>query len=79
MIDYLLSCIDDTSSHFFGNAAKVTVWLKLHMTLDPLGVVDNRHLAMLIDPQLANDNVVNDSFDLNKEPRDAQVHKSEPH
>lgn len=54
----LVAVVDDGAGHLLGRAAEVGVGLELHVALDVLGVVDDRHLAVLVDPQLAQHDVV---------------------
>lgn len=60
----LVLAVDYRPGDLLRSPAKVGVRLELHVALDALGVVDDGHLAVLVDPQLADDDVVHHSLHL---------------
>ncbi len=52
-----------TLPYLLCRASKIRVRLKLHVALDVLGVVDDGHLPVLVDPQLSDHDVVHDCLD----------------
>ena len=60
----LLLVADNGAGDLLGRAAKVGVGVELHMALVVRAVVYHRHLAVLVHPELPDDNVVDDSLDL---------------